>query len=995
MARLARRDDPRTEADVQADVRQLLLTAPLDLTDKVLLETQVGGRRRIDVEVGSTVIEVKKDLRKGNVRTEAVGQLAGYVAARAKKLGARYVGVLTDGAEWLAFHLDGTDLREVTAHSVVPARPDVEGLLRWLEGVLATTHDIAPSPEEIRSRLGAGSSAHLLDRASLASLFKAHANSPAVLTRRRLWARLLETALGTQFEDRDDLFLNHTLLVNTADIIAHAVLGLAPESLPPRSILSGEAFDAADIHGVVEADFFDWVTEVPGGDAFIRTLARRLMRFDWSAIQHDVLKVLYESIITADVRKHLGEYYTPDWLAQKVVEETVPKPLETRVLDAACGSGTFLFHAVRRYVEAAIAEKTPVSRVVEGVTQSVVGMDLHPVAVGLARITYLLAFGTELLRHPERGRIRVPVFLGDSLQWRDSDDLFTPKELAVPISDSGQLFTTEKSSFRFPNSLLEDAQRFDALVTELSDLATDRPPGSIPPSIAGLLKRHTMSKQAQGIVETTYQTLCGLHDDGRDHIWSYFIRNLVRPSWLTRSENKVDALVGNPPWLAYRFMPGPMQEVFKKLSETRGLWQGAKVATQQDLSVLFVVRIVERYLREGGRFGFVLPSAVLDRQQYAGFRKGTFGTFPAAVRLAFDPPWDLRRLRPHFFPIAASVAFGRVAHRANAMPQAGEVWLGRLPERNASWAEIESIVERKQPPKRAAGAEASEYSERFRNGATIVPRVLFLVNQLDPGPLGLSAGNARIASARSANEKKPWKDLPPLEGVIEREFLFRVHLGETVLPYRTLTPRTAVLPITRKGKFYPGDPRILEYPRLAKWWAKAEAIWLENRSSDRLSLLEQLDYHGKLKFQFPLLQNRIVYSKSGMHLAAARIDDLRAVIDHKLYWGSVASVAEAHFLCAILNSAVVTARVRPLMSYGKDERDIDKYVWQLPIPMFNREVKAHARLSELGRQAEAAIADLDLPDNVHFSAVRRRVREWLEQSDIGQEIEATVAKLLG
>lgn len=64
--RLIARDSPRTEADVQADIRSLLLSSPLQLHDgdveNVLLEAQVGDRRRIDVEVGSALIEVKRDL---------------------------------------------------------------------------------------------------------------------------------------------------------------------------------------------------------------------------------------------------------------------------------------------------------------------------------------------------------------------------------------------------------------------------------------------------------------------------------------------------------------------------------------------------------------------------------------------------------------------------------------------------------------------------------------------------------------------------------------------------------------------------------------------------------------------------------------------------------------------------------------------------------------------------------------------------------------------
>jgi hypothetical protein len=66
-SRLVKRDDRRTEAEIQADVRQFILSAPFELQEDdlvVSLESAVGDRRRIDVEVGSTVIEVKRDLRR-------------------------------------------------------------------------------------------------------------------------------------------------------------------------------------------------------------------------------------------------------------------------------------------------------------------------------------------------------------------------------------------------------------------------------------------------------------------------------------------------------------------------------------------------------------------------------------------------------------------------------------------------------------------------------------------------------------------------------------------------------------------------------------------------------------------------------------------------------------------------------------------------------------------------------------------------------------------
>lgn len=403
-ARLVARDNRRTEAEIQADVRQFILDAPFALEDAdvsvVQLEAQLGDRRRIDVEVGATVIEVKRDLRSDRTRRDAEEQLAGYVSLRAEQTGLRYVGVLTDGTSWYCYYLVGETLNvasEFTAQS-----NGVEEFVVWLEGVLATTHGLVPTAAAIETRLGATSSSYCLDRATISTIYRRHRADPSVVMKRTLWARLLTSALGTQFEDTDDLFIEHTLLVNSAEIIAHAVLGLHPETISPVALLAGERFDESGIYGVVEPDFFDWVTELDEGRIFIRTLSRRLARFDWSAVEQDVLKVLYESIIGAETRKRLGEYYTPDWLADVVVAATVDSPLEQRVLDAACGSGTFLFHAIRRYIATAEAAGMSVPQQISGVTRHVIGMDLHPVAVTLARVTYLLAIGRERLIDPGR-----------------------------------------------------------------------------------------------------------------------------------------------------------------------------------------------------------------------------------------------------------------------------------------------------------------------------------------------------------------------------------------------------------------------------------------------------------------------------------------------------------------------------------------------------------------------------------------------------------------
>lgn len=311
LERIRRREPARPEAQLQAEIYQLLTMGALDLDQDQVAQLEVptvdGTRRRLDVQVGHCCIEVKKDLRVGNVLVAAREQLAGYVRQQAQTFGTRYVGILTDGAMWHLHRLDDDELVEVAVLDA--ARSDPKQVLIWLESVLATAHSLPPTPDEIRDRLGSDSPAHHLDHAILAELYERFGDRPEVQVKRDLWAKLLRTAFGSAFDEAPDLFVDHTLLVLTAEAIAHAVAGfdLTTGNFTAAELARGTRFHEAQIYGVVEEDFFDWVLGVDGGPEFVLDLARRVSRFDWSSTtRHDVLKSLYTSVISPRVREVCG-----------------------------------------------------------------------------------------------------------------------------------------------------------------------------------------------------------------------------------------------------------------------------------------------------------------------------------------------------------------------------------------------------------------------------------------------------------------------------------------------------------------------------------------------------------------------------------------------------------------------------------------------------------------------------------------------------------------
>ena len=999
---------------IAAAVRALLTSVSigLDSRDLSALPVPSGDGLMFVSDCGRMIVRIVRDARNPEAAAIAEEDVTGAVTVRRKQTGQSYVALITDGARWRLYQVLGG--RRTLVDEKIATPQDPASLTGWIEAIASTATSLAPSRQEIDRALGADSPAHKLDQAELGSIYAAYRELPTVRVKRGMWAKLLTTASGTGFPNDDSLFINHTLLVMMAKLIGHCVLGVQPDAgnISARELMSGKVFDDAEIEGVIESDFFDWITEVPEGDRLVMNVARRLSRFVWDNVKHDVLKHLYESIIPQETRRRLGEYYTPDWLAEKIVTDTVTDPLNLRVLDASCGSGTFLFHAIKAYLAAAEQERLTNAETIRGLVRKVIGLDVQPVAVTLARVTYLLAIGFgRLSNHPA---FSVPVYLGDSIRWGQELDqkLDDYEGLSVPTRLDAESFITGpapvsvrefESQLNFPERVVADAERFDRIVARLARLVLKKDTRRTDASLAAIFEEFNVHEEDRPDLKQTFQKMSDLHSRQEDHIWGYYVRNVARPVWLARTDNRVDVLIGNPPWLVYRHMTRAQQKSFKTMSQVRGLWAGGTLATNQDLAGLFVARCIELYLRPGGSFGFVMPWAVLPTESdinagtHGGFRTGSYTSPGGPVRIAFTQAWDLHKIKRPIFPLPACVVFGqrqRAHHTARALPVIYSEWAGRVGA-DSTWAEAEPRISMNDVEAVQAYRAPSPYNCAFTQGANIVPFFLFNVTVEESSRLGTAEGKVLIRSRRSNNERAPWKDLPPLHHKVEKRFIRQLYTGAAIMPFRCL-PATAqaVIPLNEQG-LVTSDSQLLERsPGLANWWREAEEVWIANRSSESLSLIEQLDYRQKLSRQLPAAGYRVVYGGSVMYMAAALATDPSAVIEHQLYWGLTENLAEARFLIAILNSDAVTMALRRMQRQGEhNPRHVGKKVFRLPIPHYNARDASHVQLAELAARAEEVARATPLPDT-RFELQRKHIRRALEHEGVAADINAIVKRML-
>ena len=1025
---LRRHDNGEPEANITSAVRDFLIVTGLVRADEIVEENPPaqGSRRAVDLAALDTFIEFKRRIGTAggfNPNAEYVQQLDDYLEQSGEQ-GRVRMGILTDGKRWLLRWPNAGPVRTALPYAFTLEDSDRWiTLFEWLrDHALSAERDKQPSRSAITQHFGPTAPTYERDIAALKSLYEQHADSGTIRVKRQLWENLLTAALGEiarSSTQLDDLFVRHTYLSAVIGMVVQASFGGDIRRLAendPADLLLGRDFRSkTGLQGVVESDFFAWPTEV-GGLPLLRTLARRIARFDWQKAPNDVAAILYETVIPPDERRQLGEYYTPDWLARAIVREVVTDPLEQYVLDPACGSGTFVAEAVTHFIEAANKTSLDPNEVLEWLRFSVAGIDVHPVAVHLARAAWVLAAQPAIQGAVEDGfaaNITVPVYLGDALQLRfRTGDMFAEHNVTVQVEDE------ENTELVFPVSLVERAETFDAL---MSDVAEAIEKGD-DPSLALDDHRITESGERQ-IMRQTIAAMKRLHAEGRNHIWAYYTRNLVRPVALSR--RKVNVIVGNPPWLIYRNTASTLRtELERQSKDLYGIWVGGRHANHQDISSLFFARCVDLYLKDGGVIGMVMPHSALQTGQHSKWRTGAWQTKSVGrgrnrtagrvLSVDFDHKmaWDLEGLEPNnFFPVPASVVFARrngEDGKATSLTGQVERWLGE-PGEDSDRRKRVAIVD-------TSTASISPYGHFSRNGATIYPRPLFFVEETTNPTIVQAGQTVTVNPRRGSQDKEPWKSLDLYaisEQTVEAAHVFDVHLGETIVPYATLDPLRAVLPLRRgdyeipSGKNGVGGIRLGGLSqRMRDRWQTVSNLWETNRTAaTKMNLLGQLDYYGKLSSQLEWRhepgdrQIRIVYGGWGAPTAALLHED-DAIVDYKLFWVTCRDAQEAFYLLAIINSDALYEMVTPLMSKGQfGARDLQKQLWKLPIAEFNSEESLHATVSRAGRVASEGAAEQlaqlrQRRGRVTVTIVRREIRRWLRESTEGKAVEEAVEKLL-
>lgn len=169
-------------------------------------------------------------------------------------------------------------------------------------------------------------------------------------------------------------------------------------------------------------------------DGVVPELGKVLDRIDLTDRGPALLNGLYENVVSREIRLALGEYYTPRGVADLAVETLDVDDFESETfLDPGCGSGVFLSACIDAK-QSALKDQLNPDALLDVITGTVYGIDLNPVAVKSAKLSYLLSV-LPLLTAADVDRAELPVFLTDALELTRDDTIGYRGESLDPTVD--------------------------------------------------------------------------------------------------------------------------------------------------------------------------------------------------------------------------------------------------------------------------------------------------------------------------------------------------------------------------------------------------------------------------------------------------------------------------------------------------------------------------------------------------------------------------------
>ncbi len=1019
-------DASQSEEDVRHGcntlIEQFLTRAGLTITGRHEYGLKGG---RIDSKYGGVIIEYKDPHGGGRIgdSPDAPGtrKVIGQIKQRFQDFEAgeqtepqRLFGVGCDGRRLVFVRYRGGQ------YQVEPPQPvgthTVERLLRALCSVGA--HGAPYTPECLTQSFGSGSE---IGRDGIARLYGVirRTDNPKALTFFSQWRILFGEVCGYDVYGKNEkiralgahygiddatpaalLFAIHTYYALFIKLLAAEIassfspLGVsvlkkcvaAPTAAKLREELGaleqGGIWAQLGITNFLEGDLFFWYLPAWDDDlaAVVRAMVRELDGYDPTTLSvdpsesRDLLKKLYHHLFPRSVRHDLGEYYTPDWLAEQTLDELgYDGDPDMRLLDPSCGSGTFLVMAINRarawfeehqhecgYDESALVGK---------LLKNIIGFDLNPLAVMAARTNFLIAI-RGLLK--TAGAVELPVYLCDAVLTPSKyGDLFTGTAL-----DKVRKLRTSVGDFNIPAEVTDDRALIGKYAEVLESCVRQK---YTPGDFLARCEAEGLPTKEAGLHRLLYEQLRDLDAENKNGIWARIIKNAFAPLFI----GKVDFVAGNPPWINWESLPGDYRDAMKPLWKDYGLFTlsgsaGRLGGGKKDLSMLFVYVCADNYLRDGGRLGFVITQTVFKTKGAGdGFRRLRFGV----LRPVYLRPVGVADLSDiQVFEGATNRTAIFVCEKQKAKfeyPIPYTVWRG--PGRIAQEDTREAVLEA--TSRTLLGAAPvnpdSPNSPWLTAPAEAISGIRKAVGESKYiGHEGVNTGGLNGCYWLDVKHKLPNTDLlvenlwdvgkikvEQVQTVIEAGLVYPLLRGRDVKRWQAVPSAYVILaqdPATRTG--IPEVAVKRKHPKTYAYLKQFEVLLKKRASSSVRKLMERGAFYSMFAVgPYTMAPWKVMWPEVGHTIRAGVCGpqevetEKPALPDHTIVAVSCASGPEAHYLCALLNSAPAQAAASGYIVLHPSPHVLE----HIAVPRFKPDDVAHCHLASLSAQCHQAVAQGD------------------------------------
>jgi methylase of polypeptide subunit release factors len=1018
----------KTEEDLRIGFEKALgpLLHSINLESKPKYEKTIRAYGRTDAEHGQVIIEYEAPDAFKSTRAvqHAFDQLVDYIEGRALEQketlwlhDPKLVGVGFDGNKIFFVQYQGDKIKAKTKLAkndfvlLGPHQFDPQSARTFLTYIRALSRTLLTA-ENLSESFGPQSTIAPIVVSALVDAMLNWSQKPRVYTFFKEWQRLFGIVYGDQFVKQQTeeakklanlytvshdikfqelLFCVHTYFVFIMKLIAAELLAIKETSFKSSfsydlahsndeelsrklaEIEDGGVFAKRGITNFLEGDFFCWYINAlsPRLRDAIREMSREFSKYEPATTTinpdatKDLLKKLYQYLVPQEVRHKLGEYYTPDWLAELLIKEVgYDGNLAKRVLDPACGSGTFIVLAIKQAKEYARGQKLKPIEICKHILSNVWGFDLNPLAIIASRTNYLFALGSLV---EELESFEIPVYLADSVLWRDQNAQMQlgPQGDSLEVPTSATTFFVPRIWIKNRGLLMQKAAPLiEQLVRE--QYTSDE-------AMPHIRKAGLVYPPHDHVVQEFYNQILKLEQEGRNGIWARFLKNAFAPM----TAGTFDFVIGNPPWIRWGYLSQEYRNETVNLWKSYGLFSlkghAARLGGgEKDFSMLFTYAAIDYYLKDKGLLGFLITQEVFKSKGAGeGFRRFQLGTENKSIYFKVLKAHDFASVQPFEGATNKTAAIIVRKNEKTEYPVSYSVWtrkkgIGKIPTDSTLDGAIKRLNKEKNKAKPIGKLTDSWQTlsdndiqltgikglnaYRARRGASTEPYGVYQLSVEDV----YSDGSILVQNLFDNGKRK----IPSVKEIIESDLVFPAVRGSDIKKWNAI-PGIQLLMSQDPSKMepYPESQMKKEWPRTYGYLVRFKDILLSRGSNTIRNLAERTAFYAMFGIgSYTVAPYKVIWKRMSNDITAAVISEYKTVYGYKkvIPTDTTALIAcqkesEAHFICAILNSLIVRQFIKSYSSAGRGF-GAPSVMNHLAIPQYDEKKKLHTDLVDLSKR---------------------------------------------